>query len=468
MQKVKIGFIPSSWDAWNGDDYAQKMRDRCVAVLKSIPGLDLVVPPKNLTEFGCVSTVEEGKAALALFKREEIQGLLIGNMTFGMEVAVGTVLNGLRKDMPILHFCTKSGPYTAEGVRLTDNWCGQFMTISAIKRRGFRYEHLVTCNPEEEPFKAKAEAFTRACNAIQRFKGAKIGQLGAKPQLFESENWSEQAMQRDFSQMVVPMDLDRVLTIIENISPKDPAVKRVMAQITDGVDVAEETENSVMNLARCEVGYLRIAEQLDVNALAINCWTRVQERLGCSVCSVIGRLNNQDMPTACEVDIYGAATMLALHAAGLGEAKPHFIDFTDLHPAEANTWLAWHCGNAPRKACAPDCRPKLLKNERLMQWCTNCHGALEFRLKDGPVTCARLVEYNSKFTMFFGSGEVVNVPPNLRGTYGWVKVNDVADWEAKMAEHGVIHHGALIHDGKAADALEMFCKFLGIEAVRGA
>lgn len=44
----------------------------------------------------------------------------------------------------------------------------------------------------------------------------------------------------------------------------------------------------------------------------------------------------------------------------------------------------------------------------------------------------------------------------------------MADWEKKMVECGVIHHGALIHDPKVADALAMFCRFLGIEAVRGA
>ena len=32
---------------------------------------------------------------------------------------------------------------------------------------------------------------------------------------------------------------------------------------------------------------------------------------------------------------------------------------------------------------------------------------------------------------------------------------------------GVVHHGVLIHDKKVADALEMFCKYLGITAVRG-
>jgi len=33
---------------------------------------------------------------------------------------------------------------------------------------------------------------------------------------------------------------------------------------------------------------------------------------------------------------------------------------------------------------------------------------------------------------------------------------------------GVVHHGTLIHDVKVADALELFCKFTGIAAVRGA
>ena len=38
----------------------------------------------------------------------------------------------------------------------------------------------------------------------------------------------------------------------------------------------------------------------------------------------------------------------------------------------------------------------------------------------------------------------------------------------KMIEVGCVHHGVLIHDAKVADALAMFCKFMGIEAVRGA
>ena len=47
-------------------------------------------------------------------------------------------------------------------------------------------------------------------------------------------------------------------------------------------------------------------------------------------------------------------------------------------------------------------------------------------------------------------------------------VRVLADWEQNMIEVGCVHHGVLIHDAKVADALAMFCKFMGIEAVRGA
>ena len=49
---------------------------------------------------------------------------------------------------------------------------------------------------------------------------------------------------------------------------------------------------------------------------------------------------------------------------------------------------------------------------------------------------------------------MVDLKPFVRGAYGWVKVNDMNDWEMKMTEHGVIHHGTIIHDPVVADALE--------------
>jgi L-fucose isomerase-like protein len=445
------------------------MRDRAIAVLQTIPGLDLVVPSMELTGDGCVSDRESAKKALALFERERIQGLLIGNMTFGMEVAVSTVLNGLPGDIPVLHFCTRSGPIEPGplgGSRTTDTWCGQFMITSALRRRGIKFIHALTSNPEEKPFQKKVKSFARAIAAISAFKGARIGQLGTRPELFESQLVNEQLLQRQFRQMVVPMDLDTVFAHIDAIRPDDPAVKALKEDMVRGVTLCEDTDEGLTNIARYELALKQIAKELDVQCLAASCWTRLQERFHISACSTFGRLNDQGIITACEVDVLGAATMWAVYNAALRQVPPDFIDWTDLHPTEPNVWLAWHCGNAPMSMKDPHCRAVLDRNERLIQWVPTCFGAKEFRLRPGPVSCARLVEYDGKYTLFIGTGEIVNMEPALRGSYGWVKVRDVADWENKLVENGIIHHGCLVHDAEAADALEIFCHFLDIRAVR--
>ena len=88
----------------------------------------------------------------------------------------------------------------------------------------------------------------------------------------------------------------------------------------------------------------------------------------------------------------GALTMLAMNACALGAVPSEFIDWTDLHPTEKNVWLAWHCGNAACDLCASDCQKTLRQNERLSLWGPTCYGAIEFRMKNGGVTCGRLME----------------------------------------------------------------------------
>lgn len=470
---VKIGFAPVNWDDWNGwagtpetINWAQKMRARCLQAFEKIPGLEVVVPSEALTRDGLLSSLEDGRKIAELFQRENVQGIMIGNMNFGMEVAVGEMLSLMRRDMPILHFTTRSGKINEAGERSTDTWCGAFMTVAAIKRRGFTYEHIRTCDPEEPLFARKVSQFTRACCAISHFRGLHIGQLGPRPMLFESQCFNEQLMQKRFGQMVRTMDMVTVFDHIDAVAKDDPRVLKIVEELND-YNVVEGSPEALVNQARLEVALTDCAEELGVKCLAGVCWTKLQYHYGISACSTFARLNQKGLVTACEMDLMGASTMYAMYAASLGEAQPDFIDWTDLHPTEPNTWLAWHCGNAADAACDPECQRNLSRNLRMIQWCETCHGAIETKLKQGPVTCGRLLEYDGEYTFFFGTGEVVDIPPATRGAYGWVRVNDIGDWEDKMIECGAIHHGVLIHDPEVADALEMFCKFLGIRAVRG-
>jgi L-fucose isomerase-like protein len=465
MKSVKIGFIPSHRVPFS-DDWAVDMRNRCLAEMKKVPGLEVVVPDESLTYHGLVHDLADARKTLELFKKNEVAGVIVGGMTFGHETsAVGVVIAGMPQGTPVLQFATK-GKVAEDGTRPSDSWCGQFMIASALKRREIAFDHIPTCFPEEPVFAQWVSRFTRACAATQSFRGARIGQLGARPEEFESVWWDEASLQRDFNQTVVPIDLGDIFERLDAVSADEADVKKAMKEIAAGMQIPAEGADAVSTLARIEIAIKRLAEEKELDAMAVNCWEQVQRRYGICVCSVLGRLTDQGYLCACEVDVYGAASMLAAAAAGLGETPPHFIDWTELHPSEPNVWLAWHCGNAPPSLCAQGCTPCL--NQHMIIPVKPSWGTREFTLKPGPVACCRLVEYDGFFTMFIGTGEMVDMPPHTRGSYGWVKVKDVMDWEQKMVEHGIIHHGVLIHDPAVADALESFCKFNGIEVVRGA
>ncbi|HUT74349.1 MAG TPA: hypothetical protein VM221_05905 [Armatimonadota bacterium] len=466
MRKVKIGFIPSHRDPFSRKWGAQ-MRRRCAAALRKTPGLELVAPSPELTADGLVSNIEEGRKTLALFRAQGVAGVIVGGMTFGHETsAVGVVIAGMAPGTPVLHFAAKGAPIGADGLRASDSWCGQFMLTSAMKRRGIKYEHIPTCFPEEPVFAEHAARFARACAAHQAFHGARFGQIGARPEEFESVWWDEASLQKRFHQTIVPVDLDEAWSRAEAIPANARQTVALVRKLKRALGPCDAPPEALTNMARVELALEQLAREKELVALGVNCWTRVQERLGVSVCGVLGRLTDKGLPCACEVDMYGAVSMWAAYTAALDRVAPHFIDWTELHPERDNVWLAWHCGNCPTSLCESGCAPALRDHSILPV--KPSHGTVEFRMKPGPVTCMRLVEYDGEFTMFIGRGEVVAIEPFTRGSYGWVQVGDVMDWERKMVEHGIIHHGVLIHDPEVAAALESFCRFNDIAVVTAA
>ena len=327
MKKVKIGFIPSHREPF-GEEWGKEMRARCLAEMAKAPGLEVVVPDEKMTKNGVVRNLADGKKTLDLFLKNKVAGVIVGGMTFGHETsAVGVTIAGMPKGTPVLQFATR-GMVARDGTRPSDSWCGQFMIASALKRREIVFEHIPTCFPEEPIFRQWVARFTRACAATQAFRGARIGQLGARPEEFESVWWDEASLQRDFNQTVVPIDLADVFMRLDNVSADDADVKKAAKEIAGAAQVPEEATQYVSTLARLEVAIKRLAEEKELNAMAVNCWTQPQLRYGICACSVLGRLTDAGYLCACEVDVYGACSMLAAWAAGLGETPPHFIDWT--------------------------------------------------------------------------------------------------------------------------------------------
>ncbi len=466
QEKTRIGFVPAHRVPFS-EDWAVEMRHRVLKALEPICkdlDIEVVVPDKALTENGLVRDDKEAEKVIKLFKDKDVAGIIIGTMTFGDEISAITVAERM-PEIPVLLFGTKEGAFTEDGNRRSDSFCGTLSISSGLYRRAIPFSFLGICFPEEEVFSKGIKDFVRTCVAVKGFVGARIGLVGPRPERFETCAVNEFPMIEQFSQRIIPISLVDIFNRADEVVD-EKRVARIIDEIKESANCEWVKEETLRKSTRLEIALKEFAQEKDLSAMAVQCWSAMQEIHGISACLTMGRLTQQGIMTACEVDIHGALTMLVQHLASLKATVPHFIDWTIQHQREKDVFLAWHCGNAPMGLKARNSQIYLKSHSILGESLgrERCEGTAEFQLKEGKVTLSRIVEYDGEFKMLITKGEIIPSKDKLRGSWSWVKVSDLANLYRTLVEEGFIHHASMIH-GDISDSLVEFCRFTGMEAV---
>ena len=463
MKPLKIGFLPAHREPFD-ETWALEMRRRCLDAFRHESMVQIIVPDERLTKGGCVRDDGEAEKAINLFKEKGIEGLIIGTMTFGDEVSALSVASAFR-DKPILLFGTKEGAFTADGNRRSDSFCGTLSISSGLHRRQIPFLFAGIVFPEEAAFQESIKNFTRVCAITSGFIGAKIGLVGPRPERFETCIFSEDLLMRKFRQRVVPVDLADIMSRA-SAQNDTVAIKKIVKTMKTQADLSAVSHSTVKGIAGFEYALSEFAEEKGLSAMGLQCWTAMQSVYGISPCYAMGRLTDRGIMTSCEVDIYGALTMLLQYLVSLGETVPHFIDWTIKHQQKENVFLAWHCGNAPPSlACQPG--SVTIKYHSILGpslGIDRSMGTGEFQIAPGAVTLSRLQEHDGRFKMLVAKGKVARSPQKLRGSWSWVEVPDLDKLYNVLVKEGFTHHASLIH-GDYSRAIISACELLGIESI---
>jgi len=464
MGNIKIGFVPAHREPFD-EDWAARMRQRCLTAFSTLTQVEVVVPDEKLTRRGCVRDDGDAEKVVHLFREEGIDGLIIGTMTFGDEVSALAVASAF-PDLPLLLFGTKEGPFTEDGGRRSDSFCGTLSVSSGLHRRGIPFVFAGIVFPEEDDFLESVSDFVRVCSIVKGFIGARIGLVGPRPERFETCIFSEDAMMQQFGQRVVPTSLLDVMEQTKALTAGAPELRKIIRDMKKQADLSALNERTIRNIAALEFALKQFAGEKGLSAMGVQCWTAMQSVYGISSCYAMGRLTDQGIMTSCEVDIYGALTMLVQYLAGRRTTPPHFIDWTIQHQEKENVLLAWHCGNAPPSLVCRGCKVAIRCHSILGETLglERSMGTGEFQLKPGVVTLCRLVEQDGLFKMLITTGEIIESDQSLRGSWSWVKVADLDKLYRTLVEEGFIHHASLIH-GDYTRAIKDASEFLGIETV---
>ncbi|MEA3345948.1 MAG: hypothetical protein U9Q78_06880 [Chloroflexota bacterium] len=475
---VKIGFVPSY--RFRYTPWCQKMRDDSLATFAQVEGLKVVVPQpapdgetvdpdRGLTPHGMVSGLDEAEAVAEYFLDQKVDGLILCPLDFGDERSASKIAEKL--GVPVLLYATKEPPAQDDAslARVSDSYCGNLSMASGLYRRKIPFHYAGLFFPDEPELQDEVQDFVRAVAVVKGLRGARLGQVGVRPQTFETVGYDEAALIRKFGQNVIYSNLVDITDQAQSYADDDTRVQDIIAEVREGFAEITVSDAYLLKAAKLELALAKFGEANHLSAMAMQCWPSIQRVMGISVCSVYGRLTEKGLPTACEADVLGALAMLVNYQAALGEKVPHFIDWTIQHRENPDWLLAWHCGNAP--LCLAQDREKTalrsrrdMKGELPIEEHDPMAGLAQFQIKPGTVTFCRLVEYDDQWKMLIATGEIIPSDEELAGTWSWVEVEDHEKLYRTLIEEGFVHHASMIH-GDQTKALAQACKFLDIEPV---
>ncbi len=449
---MKLGFLPTHRYGVFETEAAERQKQRIEERLKDLGlayvGLDW------LNEHGLLYEPTDAAAVVERFRSEGVDAVFAAHCDFGQEVAVGRVCSALGK--PVLLWGPRDEAPAADGSRERDTQCGLFATSKLLRRRDVPFSYIINCRPGEDLFERGMDVFLRAANVFRSVRGARIGQISTRPTPFTSTMCNESELLERFGIELVPTPLP---DLTGDVEPRADSrqVEDEVEELRRRVSLADVPEEDVRKLLSLKLVLQEWAEEERLDALAIHCWDALAVPLGIVPCLANGLLAEVGLPVACETDVHGAVSLLALQAAARAESPVFLADLTIRHPENDNAELLWHCGPFPVGLAAEGEEPSLGGH-----WMRPAEqtGVGHFRVKGGDVTLGRFDGDHGRYSFFMGHAAGCEGPPT-RGTYLWVQVDNWPLWEEKLIYGPYIHHIGGVH-GKLAPALYEGMRFLGV------
>jgi L-fucose isomerase-like protein len=400
-----------------------------------------VVGPESL-----VTGLEEATAAAMDLAEHPIDLLLVFQATFADSTMVLSLAEAV--DAPLVLWAV---PEARSGGRLRLNsFCGINLGAHALARHGRRYDYLYA-PPDDAQALEQVRLLAQVGRAYRLLRGARIGRVGENPDGLDTCQLDREALTHRFGVEVVQIDLESTFKGARAAAVQ--AVDSVYRDLETRLNGLADVDQTA--LRRTLATYLalhQMAEQQGLAGLAVRCWPEFFTELGCAACGAMSLLSDEGTPSSCEADVNGTITQLILQWIS---SEPAFGTDVVSFDLDDDTVVVWHCGLAPLAMADPEVRPRatIHSNRQLPL-------LMEFPLKPGRVTLARLSEATGDFRLVVSSGEMLRAPLSFSGTSGVLRFDRSARYVLDtMLGEGLEHHLSLTY-GDHVPALLSLAKMM--------
>lgn len=441
---IRIGFAPIARPTFDLDLARELTAQVCAAL--SAEGYTLV---------GSQDLIMDGEAVaarIAELAAADVDMILLLQSTFADSTMALQLARAL--EAPLLLWAL---PEAQIGGRLRINsFCGINLAAHGLRRAGIRYNYIYA-PPADAAAHDKLHKFAIASRVKSRLAGARIGRLGANPDGFDTCLVNHAALK---SQLGVEVAQFELAPFFQRARQADRAQVAALAEglsstLAGYSDMELEATNGTLG---AYVALDELVHEENLSGMAVRCWPEFFTDLGCSACGAMSLLSDALTPCSCEADVNGTITQLIL---GWISGEPAFGSDLVAFDTAADEATLWHCGLAPLSMCDPDAQPEATSHSNREKPLL-----LQFPLRPGRVTLARLSEASGEFRLVIGGGEMLQAPPAFTGTSGRIRFDSgaAATMDTIMRE-GLEHHLSLTYGDHQA-VLESLAQMLGLSVLR--
>ncbi len=465
-KKTTFGVIIGTRDFFPAEP-VRRSRQEVLSLLAALD-IDTVILGEQDTPMGAVETWEQSKKCAALFRahRDRIDGILVILPVFGPEKGIADAIQLAELNVPVLVQAYPDDLSRLSVEERGDAFCGKISVCNNLYQYGIPFsltqEHTV--HPAHESFKADLQWFAGVCRVVRGLRRARLGAVGARPNLFNTVRYSEKLLQ-SYGISVSTADLSELFGPAEKLADNDTRVQAKLTALREYVDTSGVPGEALVKIARLGVVLDDWIAEHEVDAIAFQCWTSIQKNYGVNACVLLSMLSEQLLPAACEVDVTGALSMYALQ---LASGKPSaLVDWNNNYGDARDKCVLFHCGNWARSYFD---EVKMAYGEILATTLgvEHTYGTISGRARPSPLTFARITtddRYGS-IRAYVGEGRLTADPLDTFGSRAVAEVPNLRELLHYICKNGFEHHCAINPSLSASILHEAFENYFDWEVYR--
>ncbi len=444
--KLRIGIIVTGEEALDKESPRRAFN----AVIKKIDILNI----EKIIFKETLSNSNISKKACKYFSENNVDVLLVVAGTWTQDNFLIDVTKFL--NCPIIFW----SPPDPLGVKYpsTGALVGAIQNGGVLSKMGKKVKIILDDIEGKEGFN-KLKKFIKILTVIKKLKFLKVGIIGSRcPGMLDS-SFHELELMNQIGLEVVHIGTSDLAKEVNSVEKKE--AEKALKDLIN-INQVKNVKNSILiESINNYIAIKKMVKDYDLGALAIRCWPDFKNSNICAPCFTLSRLSDEGIMSACEADVTAAVSMYILNQ--LTDNNVYLGDMLKINN-ETSEAQYYHCGAAATG---------LAQDKKEIKYKT--HGdagperawkpglTVEFPLKPGRITFARIGEIKGKYKMVVYSGNAIKSNMFTIGNPARVILDkNPENIVNNLIEHGLAHHQIGVH-GDIVEELKIFCDFLNID-----